>query len=303
MGGPIRHWPGTGPWVIQDTLPFPAAQGPRSGCRCREVEWTHDLRSTAAAAGPGPRRPAEPASPRSARPRAAAGPRPDRHGGRRHRPRRARIRAHRRAAGAWLRDGLAASGAGETAVMTPAALGYAVLRAEARGQRRGEPTLVTGAEQDALLGELIAAREHWHLDVEPAARTLPGFRIELRDVITRASELGLTPSRLEQLGRDRSRPAWRDAAAILRDYLGVLDLESAAALDAGPRLDSGALVRRAAALLEQGGANRPAELVVVDDAQDLTAAGIALVAALAAAGAQVLILACPDAAVDTFRGA
>src|SRR5699024_1373045 len=106
-----------------------------------------------------------------------------------------------------------------------------------------------------------------------------------------------------QLGRDRSRPAWRDAAAILRDYLGVLDLESAAALDAGPRLDSGALVRRAAALLEQGGANRPAELVVVDDAQDLTAAGIALVAALAAAGAQVLILACPDAAVDTFRGA
>src|SRR5699024_7752965 len=102
----------------------------------------------------------------------------------------------------------------------------------------------------------------------------------------------LTPSRLEQLGRDRSRPAWRDAAAILRDYLGVLDLESAAALDAGPRLDSGALVRRAAALLEQGGANRPAELVVVDDAQDLTAAG-----------AQVLILACPDAAVDTFRGA
>src|SRR5690625_3612676 len=322
MGGPIRHWPGTGPWVIQDTLPFPAAQGPRSGCRCREVEWTHDLRSTAAAAGPGPRRPAEPASPRSARPRAAAGPRPDRHGadvivhgapgsGRTTLARSAAAAAGadglllspRRSAAAWLRDGLAASGAGETAVMTPAALGYAVLRAEALGQRRGEPTLVTGAEQDALLGELIAAREHWHLDVEPAARTLPGFRTELRDVITRASELGLTPSRLEQLGRDRSRPAWRDAAAILRDYLGVLDLESAAALDAGPRLDSGALVRRAAALLEQGGANRPAELVVVDDAQDLTAAGIALVAALAAAGAQVLILACPDAAVDTFRGA
>src|SRR5699024_10986723 len=90
---------------------------------------------------------------------------------------------------------------------------------------------------------------------------------------------------------------------ILRDYLGVLDLESAAALDAGPRLDSGALVRRAAALLEQGGANRPAELVVVDDAQDLTAAGIALVAALAAAGAPVLLLACPHAAVNTSAGA
>src|SRR5690625_7953311 len=96
--------------------------------------------------------------------------------------------------------------------MTPASIGNAVLRAEALGQRRGEPTLVTGAEQDALLGELIAAREHWHLDVEPAARTLPGFRTELRDVITRASELGLTPSRLEQLGRSEERrvgKGWR----------------------------------------------------------------------------------------------
>src|SRR5699024_6523602 len=95
----------------------------------------------------------------------------------------------------------------------------------------------------------------------------------------------------------------RDAAAILRDYLGVLDLEAAAALDAGPRLDSGALVRRAARRLRDPGAAAPAPAVVVDDAQDLTTAGIALVAALAATGARVLVTSCPDAAVDTFRGA
>ena len=209
----------------------------------------------------------------------------------------------RRTAAARLRDALAAGDGGDGQIMTPPALGYAVLRAEALARGLGEPTLVTGAEQDALLGELIAAREHWHLDLEPAARTLPGFRTELRDLITRATELGLSPSRLEELGRARSRPAWQDAAAVLRDYLGVLDLESAAALDAGPRLDSGGLVRRAAALLEQPGATTPADYVVVDDAQDLTAAGIALVAALASAGAQVMILSCPDTAVDTFRGA
>jgi RecB family exonuclease len=42
---------------------------------------------------------------------------------------------------------------------------------------------------------------------------------------------------------------------------------------------------------------------VVDDAQDLTAAGAGLVVALARSGAPVLLTTCPDESVDTFRGA
>lgn len=211
--------------------------------------------------------------------------------------------APRRAAAARLRDALAVHGADQARVMTPAALGFALVRADATRRGLGEPTLVTGADQDSLLAELIAQRSDWHLDVDPAARTLPGFRTELRDLVTRATELGLGPDALEELGRERSRPAWRDAAALLRDYLGVLDLESATALDAGPRLDSGGLVRRGARLLAADGAPLPAPLVVVDDAQDLTSAGVALVLALAGAGARLLVTACADEAVDTFRGA
>lgn len=211
--------------------------------------------------------------------------------------------APRRTAAAHLRDALALHGATSVQVMTPPALGFAVLRAQALAVSRGEPTLVTGAEQDALLGDLIAQREHWHLEVDPAARSLPGFRTELRDVLSRASELGLGPAQLEDLGHLHDRPAWRDAAAVLRDYLGVLDLESVAALDAGPRLDAGSLVRRAATLVARAEVPAPARTVVVDDAQDLTAAGIALVLSLAGAGASVLVTSCPDTAVDTFRGA
>ncbi|MDN5685084.1 MAG: PD-(D/E)XK nuclease family protein [Brachybacterium sp.] len=211
--------------------------------------------------------------------------------------------APRRLAAGRLRDALAVHGAGGARAMTPPALGHALLRADALDRGLGEPTLVTGAEQDALLAELIAEREAWTLEVDPGARTLPGFRTELRDLITRATELGLTPHDLEQLGRARARPAWSDAAAILRDYLGVLDLEAAAALDAGPRLDSGGLVRRAAGLLEDPRTPPPFATVVVDDAQDLTSAGIALVAALAASGATVMLCSSPDIAVDTFRGA
>ncbi|HEX7352020.1 ATP-dependent DNA helicase [Brachybacterium sp.] len=211
--------------------------------------------------------------------------------------------APRRAAAGRLRDALAVHGTGEVRAMTPPALGHAIARADALRRGQGEPTLVTGAEQDALLAELIAHRESWHLEVDPGARTLLGFRTELRDLITRAAELGLAPADLEALGLERGRPAWRDAAALQRDYLGVLDLEASAALDAGPRLDSGALVRRAVRLLADPGTPPPFRAVVVDDVQDLTAAGIALVAALAEAGATVLVCSCPDAAVDTFRGA
>ncbi|MFC7373812.1 PD-(D/E)XK nuclease family protein [Brachybacterium sp. GCM10030267] len=211
--------------------------------------------------------------------------------------------APRRLAAGHLRDALGAGGAGEVRAMTPPALAHAILRSDALERGLGEPTLVTGAEQDALLAELIADRESWYLDADPGARALPGFRTELRDLITRATELGLAPSDLEELGRRRDRPAWRDAAAILRDYLGVLDLESSAALDAGPRLDAGGLVRRAARLLEDPRTPAPFRAVVIDDAQDLTTAGISLVAALAGAGAPVLVCSCPDAAVDTFRGA
>lgn len=211
--------------------------------------------------------------------------------------------APRRTAASRLRDSLAVHGAPGVRVVTPPALGYAILRSHALASGRGEPSLVTGADQDTLLSDLIAARTHWHLEVEPAARTLPGFRTELRDLLTRAAELGLGPTDLERLGIEHGRPAWRDAAAVMRDYLGVLDLESAAALDAGPRLDSGALVRRAARLVATGQVPAPGRAVVVDDAQDLTAAGIALVSALASTGAPVLLTSCPDAAVDTFRGA
>lgn len=209
----------------------------------------------------------------------------------------------RRTASSALRDAVAHAGAAaRVRVATPAAYGYAVVREAALREGRGEPALVTGADQDALLRDLIAATSRWEVPLEPGTRALPGFRDELRDVVTRATELGLVPAQLEALAARRDRPAWRDAARILRLYLDVLDLEAGAALDAGPRHDSGAMVRRAADLLADRHGPRPGT-VIVDDAQDLTAAGIALVRALRAGGARLLVTSCPDAAVDTFRGA
>ncbi|UYG16792.1 PD-(D/E)XK nuclease family protein [Brachybacterium huguangmaarense] len=215
----------------------------------------------------------------------------------------------RRASAGLLRDAVAqAGGVSRVRVATPAAYGFSVVRAAAARDGRGEPTLVTGAEQDALVRDLISSVETWEVDVDAATRTLPGFRAELRDVISRANELGLLPADLEHLAARRGRTAWWDAAHVLRLYLDVLDLEAAAALDAGPRHDAGAMVRRAAEIVAAGPSASGAAVgavgtVVVDDAQDLTAAGIALVRALRDAGAHVLVTSCPDAVVDSFRGA
>ena len=214
------------------------------------------------------------------------------------------VLAPRRTSASLLQDALALAGHAQVRVMTAPALAFAILRAASIAKGRGEPSLVTAPEQDALLAELISLRSHWELEIEPGARALPGFRDELRDLITRAGQLGLDPADFEQLGRTHSRPAWIDAGQIMRDYLGVLDLEAASALDAGPRLDSGALVRRAAEHIQRDG-RLAADIsaLIVDDAQDLTAAGIALVAALAGHGTRLLLTSCPDASVETFRGA
>lgn len=213
------------------------------------------------------------------------------------------VLAPRRATADRLRDAVAAAGRADSVrAVTPAGLSFAVVREAARRAGRGEPTLVTGADQDALLRELIAAAGRWRVRIDPAAQGLQGFRDEVRDLVSRATELGLRPEDLHRLARERGRPAWSDAAEILRGYLDVLDLEARSALDAGPRFDVGRMIREAATIIA-GGSSPAAALVVVDDAQDLTAAGIELVRALRAGGAQLLVTACPDAAVDTFRGA
>lgn len=218
-------------------------------------------------------------------------------------PERVWLLAPRRASATVLRDAVSAHGlSSRIRVATPAAVAFAIVRAEAVTAGRGLPMLITGADQDALIADIIASVEDWRVSLDPAARLLPGFRAEVRDVLARAGELGLGPADLEALAHERERPAWLDAAHLQQTYLDVLDLESRSALDAGERLDPGRMVRRAAQLVEAGLTPVPS-LVVVDDAQDLTAAAVALVRALRRAGSQVLLTSCPDAVVDTFRGA
>lgn len=227
------------------------------------------------------------------------------------------VSAGRRAA-ADLRDRLAArlrATSGRPLVQTAPAVAFAVLRARATRLGLVPPTLVSGAEQDLLLAELLAghaagegAQPAWPAHVPADVPTMRAFRDELRDLLMRAAERGLGPADLADLGDRHGRAEWAAAALVYEEYLDVLELRSATP-DLGARLDPAVVVEEAAQVLrawddEVPGAPRPRwRLVVVDDHQESTSATARLLRVLADDGARLLLLADPDAAVQTFRGA
>ncbi|KZM35916.1 ATP-dependent helicase [Oerskovia enterophila] len=200
-------------------------------------------------------------------------------------------------------------------VRTAAAAAFAVLRARAAAIGEPPPTLISGPEQDLLLAELLAG----HLDGDGVPLRLPdglpeevlalrGLRQELRDLLMRAAERGLTPADLDDLGAAHERPEWRTAAQVYQEYLDVTALRVGTP-DLGARYDPAVVVDEAAEALlawedEVTGAPRPTwDVVVVDDYQEATIATARFLRVVHDAGARLVLLADPDTAVQTFRGA
>ncbi len=196
------------------------------------------------------------------------------------------------------------------------AFGFAVLTHHARLTGTEPPTLLTGADQDAVLADLladaagddaVAERDGWPQEVRAALGT-QGFRDQVRDLFMRAVEHGVTAGELAEL--DASQGAygttglWRAAARLMREY------EQVTALAARSSVDAAWVVAAAADLLtvdDELAAHlvESLQLVVVDDAQELTAGTGALLEALAlrTPAARWVLVGDPDAAVQGFRGA
>lgn len=227
------------------------------------------------------------------------------------------VLASGRRAAAELRDRIGARvrrTTGQAMVRTPAAAAFAVLRARASLLGDPAPTLISGPEQDLALAELLAGHAagegvplRWPDGVPDEALTLRAFRGELRDLVMRAAERGVEPEDLALLGERHGRPEWVAAAALYQEYVDVTTLR-AGTPDAGARYDPAVVVEEAAEVLrtwedELPGPRPRWRLVVVDDYQEATEATARLLRVLQDDGARLLLLADPDAAVQTFRGA
>ena len=191
---------------------------------------------------------------------------------------------------------------------TASAVAFDLVRA--RSGRR--VTLLTGAEHDQVIGELLEAQAAdgggpmWPDGLSDEVRALRGFRSELRDLLMRAVEQGLDAAALDRLGEHAARPEWRAAARFLAEYADVKEQLRPTQYDSAELgAYAAAVVRRSlvdaadAAALGDLAALR---LIVVDDAQEATEATAALLAAFAARGVRIVALGDPDVASNGFRG-
>lgn len=200
------------------------------------------------------------------------------------------------------------------AVHTPAAFAFGIVRQFAVAQGKPAPSLITGAQQDQILAELLEGHAEgfggvlpWPEGLPREVMGIPAFRDELRSLFMRADEFGLESGEVAELGRAHGRPEWVLAGALLEEYRNVVALGDAPERR-GERYDAARVLAEAATLIEgwESFSNAPAPVVdtlVVDDYQEASAAFVRLLHALADRGTQLLLLADPDVAVQTFRGA
>jgi superfamily I DNA/RNA helicase/RecB family exonuclease len=228
---------------------------------------------------------------------------------------RERIAARRRALAGGTEIARAAA---EPLVRSVHSYAFAVLRRHAARRGEAAPRLLPGAQQDAMVRELLAgevagvgAPSGWPLRMRPALEA-PAFAGEVRDLLLRAAERGLGPRELADLGKSRGVPAWQAAGRFYRTYEEVTLLRAAAGsanpLASAPPLDAAELV---AAVLdafvadpelleaERAGVRH----LVVDDAQDMDPQQVELVRALGAAADDWVLAGDPDSSVLGFRGA
>ena len=215
------------------------------------------------------------------------------------------VLAPNRRAAAALRDRLALRVAVPTTgplARTLSSVAFQIVGARASLEGRDAPRLLTGAEQDTVISELLAWHEadgtgpEWPEPLVPEVRRLKGFRTELRELMMRTVEAGLRPESLARLGRDHGRPEWIAAARFISEYEQVVDSFGA------DHLDSAELVAQATTELNRGFGLEGLRLVVVDDFQEQGPSAIALLRALAGRGVAVVAFGDPDVTSSTFRG-
>jgi superfamily I DNA/RNA helicase/RecB family exonuclease len=201
----------------------------------------------------------------------------------------------------------------EPLVRTVHGYAFAVLRLAARRAGGLPPRLVTGAEQDSIIAELLAGddADAWPESLRPALSTT-GFVTELRNLLARCAERGVDPAQLVRLGRRSRRPEWAAAGRFAQQYEQVMLLRAAVGTAAPqatvPALGAAELIGAALDAFAADPGLLAAErarirLLLVDDAQQLDPQAARLVQVLAAGADLALLAGDPNQAVFGFRGA
>ncbi|WP_080796116.1 PD-(D/E)XK nuclease family protein [Corynebacterium pacaense] len=173
-------------------------------------------------------------------------------------------------------------------------LAFALIRDASDGDVR----LITGAEQDAVIRELLRGqaddgRGSWPPEQREGLRMV-GFARQLRDFLLRAVERGIGPEELVELGSRHNRPNWSAAGEFLREYRQIMGLSGAHSYSAS-ELVCAALAGPEPRVHYRG--------VFVDDAQHLDPKSAELISRFLPAAELAVIAGDPRQSVFHFRGA
>jgi len=168
--------------------------------------------------------------------------------------------------------------------------------------------LISGAEQDLAIAQMLT-NPHvtipWHPDLR-AAITTRGFVREVRDLILRATELGLSAKDLQERGKLLSEPCWDGVAHFWASYFGSNELKSATVGERLVRIDPSAIINEAIYLLDEDITRldhfrKRFTTIIVDEFQESDKSQRRLLQLLAPD--DLVIFADPDSAIGRFRGA
>ena len=170
--------------------------------------------------------------------------------------------------------------------------------------------LISGAEQDSFIRELLANPEYspqvkWPKVLEPALST-KGFARELRDLILRASERNFTYKQLIEKGHLLNEPWWEPAANFWKIYDEILGIRYGFISGAAKRIDSSSIISQAIFDLNKKAKIRESfqnkfKVIVIDEFQESDSSQRNLLDLLASD--RVILFADPQSAIGQFRGA
>ena len=170
--------------------------------------------------------------------------------------------------------------------------------------------LISGAEQDSFIRELLANPEYspqvkWPKVLEPALST-KGFARELRDLILRGSERNFTYKKLIETGHLLNEPWWEPAANFWKIYDQVLGIRYGFVSGAAKRIDSSSIISQAIfdlnkkAKIHESFQNK-FKVIFIDEFQESDNSQRDLLDLLASD--RVILFADPQSAIGQFRGA
>lgn len=236
------------------------------------------------------------------------------------------ILAYGRERASEIRDAIVIASQGtvkEPVARTFHALAFSILSMSS-GEAFRETVLISGAEQESFIAALLAGNIEDGVDWWPAELRsqgsesdnssdlmgepllTQGFIRELRDLMMRATERGLTPSELAAMGQRLQERYWVAASKFWSSYLNISSASDSGAGDSKMRIDPAELINAAIAHLQRNPEilqqlRQRFTTIMVDEFHESDPAQRRLLALLHCE--DMVVVVDPESAVGRFRGA